>query len=141
LAQEVIPPTGGTISGSTGSVSYTIGQIFYSTISGTTGFVIEGVQQPYEISLVTGINEASGINLVFAAFPNPTNDILYLKVENYETDNLYFQILDIRGNLLDYEKIQGTESSISLFANDPGVYFIIITDGKKQIKTFKIIKN
>ncbi|MCF8297889.1 MAG: hypothetical protein K9J13_10125 [Saprospiraceae bacterium] len=80
-AQEVIPATGGNATGSGGSVSYTIGQIVYSTNSGTTGSVAEGVQQPYEISEATAIEEAKDISLNCTAFPNPTKDFLTLKID------------------------------------------------------------
>ena len=60
-AQETIPATGGNASGSGGSVSYTIGQITYRTISGTNGAVTQGIQQPYEISVVTAVENTEGI--------------------------------------------------------------------------------
>jgi hypothetical protein len=34
----------------------------------------------YEISVVTGIDEAKGINLSVTAYPNPTTDYLTLEV-------------------------------------------------------------
>jgi zinc transporter ZupT len=52
-AQETIPATGGNVVGSGGSVSHTVGQLLYNTVSGTNGTVAQGVQQPYEISVVT----------------------------------------------------------------------------------------
>jgi hypothetical protein len=62
-AQEVIPAVGGNASGSGGSVSYSVGQVAYQTHTGTNGSVVEGVQQPYEISVLTAIEEAKNINL------------------------------------------------------------------------------
>ena len=52
--QETIPTTGGSATGIGGSVSYTIGQVAFNTFRGTaaTGSVVQGVQQPYEISIV-----------------------------------------------------------------------------------------
>jgi hypothetical protein len=62
-AQESINATDGDVSGSGGSVSYSVGQVVYTTHTGTSGSVAEGVQQPYEISVVTGLEEAQSINL------------------------------------------------------------------------------
>ncbi|MBP7102278.1 MAG: hypothetical protein KBA86_03430 [Bacteroidales bacterium] len=76
-AQENINATGGNASGSGGTVSYSVGQVMYNTHIGTNGSVAEGVQQPYEISVVIGIEEAKDINLLLSAFPNPTDDILH----------------------------------------------------------------
>lgn len=49
-AQETTLTAGGEATGSGGSVSYSIGQLFYMTKTGTTGSVSEGVQQPIEIA-------------------------------------------------------------------------------------------
>jgi hypothetical protein len=62
-AQDTTPASGGNATGTGGSVSYTIGQIVYTTNSGTNGSLSQGVQQPYEISLVTGIEEPSDISI------------------------------------------------------------------------------
>jgi len=49
-AQEATTTAGGEASGSGGYASYTVGQVVYTTKTGTNGnSVIEGVQQPYEI--------------------------------------------------------------------------------------------
>lgn len=74
LSQNAIPATGGNASGSGGSVSYSVGQVTYLINTGTSGSVAQGVQQPYEISVVTGIEEASGIELEFSVYPNPASD-------------------------------------------------------------------
>ncbi len=46
-AQEVISASGGNATGSGGSVSYSVGQLFFMTHTGADGSVAEGVQQPY----------------------------------------------------------------------------------------------
>jgi|SRR5690554_3243411 len=69
-AQESVNATGGDASGEGGSVSYSVGQITFQTHTGTNGSVAQGVQQPFEISVVTAIEEAKGINLSVTAYPN-----------------------------------------------------------------------
>lgn len=81
LAQETVPASGGNITGSGGSVSYSVGQIVYTTHTGTSGSVTQGVQHPFEISVVSGIEETEDINLTCSAYPNPTTDFLQLKVK------------------------------------------------------------
>ena len=65
-AQESVNATGGNASGSGGSASYSVGQVVYTNNTGTSGSVAQGVQQPFEISVVTGIEEAKGINRDYA---------------------------------------------------------------------------
>jgi hypothetical protein len=139
-AQETNPATGGTATGSGGSVSYTVGQITCNTLSGANGSVIQGVQQPYEISVITGIDDAKGIDLVSSAYPNPATDFITLKIENYDNTDLSYQLIDIYGNLLENKKIEGNETTIPMNTHNPSVYFLKITDKNKVVKTFKIIK-
>jgi hypothetical protein len=58
LAQETATGTGGDATGTGGTSSYSVGQILYTTNTGTNGSINQGVQQPYEISIVTEIEEA-----------------------------------------------------------------------------------
>lgn len=143
---EAIPATGGNASGSGGSVSYSVGQLVYTTNTGTTGSVAQGVQQPYEISVVTGIEEAKGINLMVSAYPNPTADYLTLKVDDYDNKNLLYQLYDLNGMLLESKKIKGNVTSIDMSNLVPATYFLKIVQTSNALsqqvtKTFKIIKN
>jgi len=140
-AQEVIPATGREASGSGGSASYTVGQVVYTTNVGTNGnTVAQGVQQPYEISVVTSIPEAKDINLSVSAYPNPSTNYLTIKVENYETANLQYMVFDINGKLLQTVKATGQETKIETNNLVPANYFIKVLDSEKEIKVFKIIK-
>ena len=138
-AQESVNATGGDASGSGGSASYSVGQVVYTTNTGTTGSVAQGVQQPYEIYVVTGIEAAKGINLTVSAYPNPTTDYLTLEVNAFELSTLNFQLYDMQGRLLQSDKITGTQTRISMGGLVPATYFVKVTEGKKEVKTFKII--
>lgn len=140
-AQEAIAVSGGNALGNDGSVSYTLGQIAYTTNRGASGSDYQGVQQPFEILVVTGIEEAKGINVECSVFPNPTNDVLKLKIANYRYENLSFCIYDINGKLIGDNKVDGNETQISITNLIPATYFLKIIENTKEIKTFKIIKN
>ena len=140
-AQESISATGGNASGSGGSVSYSVGQVVYTINAGTNGSVAQGVQQPYEISVSTGLDEANGINLSVSAYPNPTADFLNLKVENYDNTNLWYQLFDINGSISETKKLQDNQTCIVMNHLVPATYFLKITLGSQEVKTFKIIKN
>ena len=142
-AQESMNATGNTATGSGGSVSYSVGQVTYQTNTGANGSVAQGVQQPYEISVI-GIEEAKDINLTLAAYPNPTTDCLELKVDASTTlSNLSmsYQLFDMNGKLLQSEKITSSQTSIVMKNFVAATYFVKIIEGNKEIKTFKIIKN
>ncbi len=139
-AQEVIPASGGNAEGSGGSVSYSVGQMFYMTHEGSTGSVNEGAQQPYEISAITGIIETAGIDLVLSAFPNPVTDFLILRVDQYNPENLSYQLFDINGRLIQIGHVIGNETIIDMTGSIPAVYLLKVLDKEKEIKTFRILK-
>ena len=140
-AQESVLTSGGDATGSGGSASYSVGQIVYTSNTGTTGSVAQGVQQPFEISTVTAIEEAKNISLNCSAYPNPATNFLILKIENIELSTIYFQLFDITGKLLFNQKINSTETSIPMESMSSANYFLKIIQDNKEIKTFKIIKN
>jgi hypothetical protein len=139
-AQEVIPASGGNASGSGGSASFSVGQLMFNTHTGTNGSVAEGVQQPYEISTITGIEEVLGIDLVSSVYPNPTADFLTLRVEDNLNMELSYQLFDIGGRLLKINKVTENETTIDMVRFSAGTYFLKITDNNRDVKTFKIIK-
>jgi len=141
-AQGAVPATGGNASGSGGTVNYSVGQVVYTTNTGSSnGTVAHGVQQPFEISVVTGLEETKCINLAVSAYPNPTTDYLTLSVDNFETSNLSYHLFDISGKLLETKTITGNETSINTSNLVPATYFLKVTENNKEVKTFKIIKN
>lgn len=155
-AQNSIPASGGNASGSGGTASYTVGQVVYTTNTGFNGSAAQGVQQPYEISVITGLEDASGIDLSCSAYPNPASDIITLKVEDYDIGDLSYQLYDINGIMLENKKLTGNKTIISMANLLPNLYFLKVIDNQKEIhhvksnkvgakqfnvvKTFKIIK-
>lgn len=140
-AQESVNATGGNASGSGGSVSYSIGQVAYQTHTGTNGSVVQGVQQPYEISVVTGIEDGKGINILVSAYPNPTTDYLTLSIDGIDISNLSYQLYNMNGKLILNEKITGNQTSIVMRTLVPATYFVKVIQRNKDVKVFKIIKN
>ncbi len=138
-AQEAVISAGGDALGSGGSVAYSVGQIIYATNIGTNGLVAQGVQQPYTISTVLGIEE-DPIKLDFTAYPNPTINFLTLNVGKAELSSLSFQLYDLRGILIESRKILNSTETISMENLTSGMYFLKVTNNNKDLKTFKIIK-
>ncbi len=140
-AQQAIPSAGGDAFGSGGSASYSFGQVAFYTHGGATGMEAQGVQQPYEIFVVLGLDHASGINLSLTAYPNPTTDFLNLRVEYDTHPDLSYQLFDINGKLLDNRPIKGNETSIAMSHYSSGTYLIKVIQNNQEVKSFKIIKN
>lgn len=140
-AQAAVSATGGNASGIGDSVNYSVGQVFYTTNRGTNGSVAQGVQQALEITNLTGIETPGDITLNYSAFPNPTSGFLRLKVEDFNLENLFYQLYDMSGKLLEYKMVKGNETIISMSQLVPATYFLKVIQNTKEVKSFKIIKN
>lgn len=138
IAQEGTMPAGGTVSGTGGELSYSIGQVFYTADSGSNAFIIKGVQQPYEISNPLGIVSIDKNEI--RVYPNPVVDYLTLKVADAELTDLSLYLYNLEGKLLEIRQIVQPETLISMGGLPPSTYFLKITDKNATIQTFKIIK-
>jgi hypothetical protein len=148
-AQQATVTAGGTASGNGGTVSYSIGQVVYTTSTGTNGSVAQGVQQAYEITAVTGIEEAKGISLEVSAYPNPTTDYLTLTIGasiSFNDQPMSYKLYDMNGKIIETQKIVDENTTIVMSNLLPATYFLTVEktmDGKspQEVKTFKIAKN
>lgn len=137
-AQQAATVSGGTASGTGGTVTYSVGQVVYTTNTGSNGSVAQGVQQAYEISIVLGV-ENHMIHLI-QAYPNPTIDYLTLNVGNSDLSSLNFQLYDITGKLIENKKISSSIETIRMENLPSGTYFLKVANNIQEVKTFKIIK-
>ena len=135
-AQENTVASGGKATGSGGTVSYSLGQVVYSTNIGTNGSVSQGVQQPYAVSTTVGINETS---IQLNAFPNPTTNNLTLTTD--DSESLSYQLFNPQGAEISSNTLNSKTSNISLEGHPPSTYFLKVIKNNEVIKVFKIIKN
>jgi hypothetical protein len=140
FAQEAIIPAGGDGSGGGGSVAFSVGQILYTSSSGVSDELIHGVQQPYEISIIIGLEKFKDIGLTLSTYPNPVTDLLILKVESQIWKDLNFQMYNSEGKILFSDNLLNAETNIDMSALAPGMYLLRVCMEKDPVKTFKIIK-
>ncbi len=142
-AQKTTVSAGGDASGNGGEVSYSVGQVVTAASIGTGGTVTQGVQQGYEISEETGISE-TGISLSMVVYPNPTTDVLQLKVDastELSSQAISYQLFDVAGKLLQKQENLDAETQIEMSDYMQGTYFLKIVANSRKIKSFKIVKN
>lgn len=140
-AQEALDAAGGDALGSGGSSSFSVGQLFYSNQESNSGSINEGVQQAFEISVISGIEEGKYINLEMTVYPNPTTDILIISVKGYTNENLSYELIDQSGKLVKNKNLEEELSYLTVKDLVSMGYFLIIKEDSQIIKTFKIIKN
>ncbi|MBF8455855.1 T9SS type A sorting domain-containing protein [Kaistella sp. G5-32] len=139
-AQQATDASGGNATGTNGNVSYSYGQVFNESTSGSGGSVSQGVQQPFEIATL-GTENFAGITLQAIIYPNPTAADITLKMENYSLKNITVILYDAQGRLLLKQNITQTETKIMMGKFPSSTYILQVLDNQKAIKSFKIIKN
>ena len=141
-AQDSLTSAGGKATGSGGTASYSVGQVVYTTNTGTNGSVAQGVQQVYKISTVRLGTRETEPNISLSIFPNPTTDNLTLKIGDYNNEKLSFRLYDMLGKLLSNGKIVTQETKIEMTNLPSTTYFVnVVNQENKKVQTFKIIKN
>ncbi len=140
-AQSSALTAGGNSTGSGGTASFSIGQIVYTSHTGTSGYVTEGLQQPYEISVVTSMSESDNMQMAIQVFPNPTVDAVTISLIELPSEDLNYQVFDMNGKLLMQADIKENKTSIQMTELEPSTYFLKLMADQTIIKIFKIVKH
>jgi hypothetical protein len=135
-----INASGNNASGSSGTVTYSIGQVFYTYIGLSVYNVAQGVQhEEANITLVKPEISIEPKTEIFI-FPNPTTDFVTLKMEGFDNEPRSYQLYDFQGRLLKQGTINQAETQISLSELSSSVYILQVYTNNKIFKTFKILK-
>lgn len=147
FAQNAVVPSGGNASGSGGNSSYSVGQVFFTTISGGGGSVGQGIQS-ITISNVTLPVEI----LNFKAVGHDNNSVLLSWQTAWEKDNDVFVLeKGAEGrNFKEFARVSGNGNSGSIisyktfdYAPDPGTNYYrlkqIDLDGTMTYSPIRIV--
>ena len=138
-AQQTANTSGKIVSQNNTSVSYSIGEVYYNITSNANSVITQGIQQPYEIYLISGIGNEKDVMLI-TAFPNPTSTVLKLLIQDIKLDGLNYKLYDLLGKEILSGDIQKNQTELDLNNLMPAVYFIKVFRYNSNLKYFKIIK-
>ena len=137
-AHNSVNASGGSVSVSSGFVSFSVGQPFFVSHITSGGSIIPGIQQVYEISTV-GADLFPVVSL--NVYPNPVIDYLILSLGVvYDMADYTAMLIDIKGNLLQNYRITESETRIQMSSLPAGNYFLRVEKDGRVLKTFKILK-
>lgn len=131
-AQQSANAAGGEASGTSGTLSYTVGQVDYIGPSSSTGSVYLGVQQPYDVI-------ADEKDFQILVFPNPTPGAVTIRILNPQTSDLHCYLIDMLGRILVDRVMAAGETTIPLSDYSAAAYILQVRIGE-EVKTYKIIK-
>jgi hypothetical protein len=140
-AQSGANTAGVEATGSGGKVNASVGQVFTNTNTSALFYTVEGVQQPYEISVITSNEELHEMAGGITVYPNPFIDGVNIKLEKSLGPDTSYLLTDFNGKAVKQGVIESDITSIdaALFAR--GTYLLSILNGNTLTKSYKIIKN
>ena len=103
--------------------------------------MLEGVQLPFEIFEMTGIEEGMGITLACIIYPNPAQADVNLKIEDLKGRSMTCELLTMNGILLKSIKIEDEETTIPMKDLAKATYLLTVKENNTTLKIFRIIKN
>lgn len=139
-AQEAILAGGGNSSGGEGSICYSIGQLAYKVQATSEISITEGIQQPYEISVLSSSKNPKETNLNYSFFPNPVSNNLILTIHSSELINLRIELFDLKGRLLQESTVKSNTTHITMAEYVSGTYLLKVYKNNKKMNVYKIIK-
>ena len=138
-AQQATLAAGAINQTAAGSISYSVGQIFYETQQTAAGGVTAGVQQPYEI--FTLATQENSVQNSISVYPNPVKDFLIVDLSGEKFKDPTYQLFDGNGRIISKGELKKMKPEINTSALSSGLYILSVSSEGKTVKTFKIIKN
>jgi len=129
------------LSGNSVNISSSMGQVAFRNVMEGYAAITEGVQQPYEITIVTALNEPLIQEFDISVYPNPTIDFLTINIKNNQTKGLSFMLFDELGKFIIQGMLDDVSGKIPMQTYRPAVYFLQLIKNDKTLNIFKIIKH
>ena len=128
-AQSNIVAGGGNANSSTGSVSYSIGQIDFQYSSSADYSLSEGVQQTYSFDTSLSIDNIQ-YDFQLSIWPNPSADEMNLEfTTNYELP-LILTVTDVKGAVIANRSVTQGQYSFDVNTWAAGTYYVNLNDGE-----------
>lgn len=129
---------GGDLNQQEGSISVSIGQIFYEPIGPSMFELLPGMQQTHLQKVNSTLQIGSDIQM--SVYPNPVEDYLNVEIKAQRTHTMPYQIFHINGQLRLEGQLEPGNISIPVHQLLPGIYVLQVTINSTEKFTFQIVK-
>jgi hypothetical protein len=144
ISSSVISAQGGSFNSNTLSLEWTLGENFVETLFLNGKVLTQGFQQPYiVIENKNKLAENPIFDMKISIGPNPTSDVLTVKVLANDIQPYQITLYDDTGKILKTMKSSFDNSYIEIEVYDipRGMYLLNVSDlTGKFLKSFKMIK-
>lgn len=141
ITPQVLSSAGNKFQNSSMSIEWTLGELSINTIKGTNGIITQGFHQPKYI--ITTVNELKTVIGDVHVYPNPTADLIQMKMAFEKVQTVQVLLFDMNGKKIWNNKFYGRQilESASLKNLPNGSYFLnFIIEENKSTQSFKILK-
>lgn len=139
VAQSVVSTAGAAAAIPGYQLSWTIGEPVISTFTGSSQILTQGFHQSQLI--VTSLRDFQVPGVKLTLYPNPVSEIIFVKSEGNNENNLKYLFLSAEGRLLQEGKIESNLQAVNLQNYPSGSYLLrIVKNNGEQIQVFKVIK-
>ena len=142
IEPSIIASGGGYGETETMSISWTLGELATTTLTGGDIILTQGFQQPFDFR--TGIS-TEALNWEITAYPNPVKDELFVRFDIDRTREFLIEIQDVTGRVLYLEQkkeiFPGDVIQLNTSNFTYGVYFLkVFTPDREQSQVLSIRK-
>ena len=128
-AQSNIVTGGGDANSSTGSVSYSIGQIDFQYGLSADYSVSEGVQQTYSFDTALSIDDIQ-YDFQLSIWPNPSADEMNIEYTTSYELPLSLKVTDVKGAVVANRSVTEGQYSLNVNTWAAGTYYISLSNGE-----------
>lgn len=142
LAPSVISSGGGYAEGDNISISWTLGELAVTTLTGGNMILTQGFQQPFDVGV--GIRKDK-VNWDISVYPNPVGDELRIRFDIDKPGDFLVEIQDVTGRLISQVQHKQVNPGDIILLNTStyttGIYFLkVFTPGNQQVQVTSIRK-
>jgi len=142
LSPSVVASGGGYAEGDNISISWTLGELAVTTLTGSDMILTQGFQQPFDIDVGIDKNE---VHWGISVYPNPVGDELQIRFDIETQGDFFIEIQDITGRLIRQEQHRQVNPGDIVRINTTdyihGVYFLkVMTTDRQQVQVTSLRK-
>jgi hypothetical protein len=148
LAQSIAPQSvnssGTKMSQANGSLSFTVGELLVLSQTDIDGNLLGSGFSTGATLTTASIQESDSTVLDVSVFPNPTSDLVNIRINHSKLEQVVVSIVDLKGKVVYNGKYAGISNTIRINTTDYalGTYVLSLKNNANQIYgIYKIIKH
>lgn len=138
-SQSGLVSSGGNGNGAGGKISFSVSQVLDHSSKSATKSISEGVQQPFEIQVSTGV-KLGNLPFEVSVFPNPSSSEIQILRSSDQYQSAQASFYDMAGHMLLQQEMTESTTKINLQAFPAGIYTLRISLKYYGEQTFQVVK-